>query len=199
MRVQDLDFERRELTVRDGKGGKDRRALLPESLSGALQEHLEHVRLLHQQHLTAGWGAVELPYALARKHPHGDRQWGWQWVFPQRNRWKDVATGQEGRHHLDPSVVQKAVKQAVQRRWTGLLNLSAAPPQISCLPLRGSVIRSTKQGKWSDVVRQQSIRLPAEPCGAGTTDMLATARLRYKALCATNSLPPQAVTTLGPD
>lgn len=115
LRVQDLDFERRELTVRDGKGGKDRRALLPESLSGALQEHLEHVRRLHEQDLTAGWGAVELPYALARKYRHGDRQWGWQWVFPQRNRWKDVATGQEGRHHLDPSVVQKAVKQAVQR------------------------------------------------------------------------------------
>jgi site-specific recombinase XerD len=52
---------------------------------------------------------------LAKKYRHADRQWGWQWVFPQRNRWKDVATGKEGRHHLDPSLVQKAVKQAVER------------------------------------------------------------------------------------
>lgn len=115
LRVQDLDFERKELTVRDGKGGKDRRALLPASQCEALQGHLEHVRRLHLQDLAAGWGAVALPYALARKYRHADRQWGWQWVFPQRNRWKDAASGQEGRHHLDPSVVQKAVKQAVQR------------------------------------------------------------------------------------
>lgn len=115
LRVHDLDFERKELTVRDGKGGKDRRALLPASQCEALQGHLEHVRRLHQQDLAAGWGAVALPYALARKYRHADRQWGWQWVFPQRNRWKDAASGHEGRHHLDPSVVQKAVKQAVQR------------------------------------------------------------------------------------
>lgn len=115
LRVQDLDFERKELTVRDGKGGKDRLALLPASQCEALQGHLEHVRRLHQMDLNAGWGAVALPYALARKYRHADRQWGWQWVFPQRNRWKNEATGEEGRHHVDPSVVQKAVKQAVQR------------------------------------------------------------------------------------
>lgn len=115
LRVQDLDFERKELTVRDGKGGKDRRALLPASQCEALQGHLEHVRRLHQKDLNAGRGAVALPYALARKYRHADRRWGWQWVFPQQNRWKNEATGEEGHHHLDPSVVQKAVKQAVQR------------------------------------------------------------------------------------
>jgi hypothetical protein len=73
------------------------------------------VHLLHQQDLGAGWGAVILPDALARKYRSADRQWGWQWVFPQRNRWKDAATAKEGRHHLDPSLVQKAVKQAVGR------------------------------------------------------------------------------------
>ena len=115
LRVQDLDFERKELTVRDGKGGKDRRTLLPASQCEALNRHLQNVRRLHQQDLAAGWGAVMLPHALARKYRNADRQWGWQWVFPQRNRWKDSATGKEGRHHLDPSLVQKAVKQAVGR------------------------------------------------------------------------------------
>ena len=91
LRVQDLDFERRELTVRNGKGGKDRRTLLPGTQFKALRHHLQTVRAMHQQ------------------------EWGWQWVFPQRNRWKDAASGKEGRHHLDPSVVQKAVKQAVKR------------------------------------------------------------------------------------
>ncbi len=115
LRVQDLDFERRKLTVRDGKGGKDRRTLLPQSQCEPLKEHLQHVRRLHQQNLAAGWGAVILPNALTRKYPHADREWGWQWVFPQRNRWKGSATGKEGRHHLDSSLVQKAVKQAVRR------------------------------------------------------------------------------------
>ncbi len=111
LRVQDLDFERQELTVRNGKGGKDRRTLLPGSQRELLMRHLQDVRRLHQQDLTAGWGAVMLPYALARKYRHAAREWGWQWVFPQRNRWKDAATGNQGRHHLDPSVIQKAVKR----------------------------------------------------------------------------------------
>jgi len=65
--------------------------------------------------LEAGWGALVLPHPLERKYRHANRQWGWQSVFPQRNRWKDAATAKEGRHHLDPSQVQKAVKQAVGR------------------------------------------------------------------------------------
>jgi site-specific recombinase XerD len=78
LRVQDLDFERRELTVRNGKGGKDRCTLLPESLCAALSRHLQNVRGLHERDLAAGWGAVMLPHALARKYRHADRQWGWQ-------------------------------------------------------------------------------------------------------------------------
>jgi site-specific recombinase XerD len=113
--MQDLDFERRELKVRNGKGGRDRRTLLPGSQYEALKQHLETVRRLHQQDLEVGWGAVVLPHALERKYRHANRQWGWQWVFPQRNRWKDAATAKEGRHHLDLSQVQKAVKQAVGR------------------------------------------------------------------------------------
>ena len=114
LRVKDLDFERREVTVRDGKGGKDRRTLLPESQIADLKRHLQLVLRLHQQDLEAGWGAVMLPYALERKYRHANRQWGWQWVFPQRKRWRDGASGKEGRHHLDQSVVQKAVKLAIR-------------------------------------------------------------------------------------
>ncbi|MFQ6538708.1 MULTISPECIES: integron integrase [Aphanothece] len=113
LRVKDLDFERRELTVRDGKGGKDRLTLLPQSLVANLQHHLRGVRRLHQMDLAAGWGQVLMPYALARKYPNADREWAWQWVFPQEHRWHDRASGTEGRHHLDPSLVQKAVKRAV--------------------------------------------------------------------------------------
>ena len=113
LRVKDLDLQRREITVRDGKGGKDRLTVLPQSLVPALQEHLLRVRSLHQSDLAAGWGRVLMPYALERKYPNANREWAWQWVFPQRNRWKDRESGTQGRHHLDPSVVQKAVKRAV--------------------------------------------------------------------------------------
>jgi integrase len=111
LRVKELDFERRELTVRDGKGGKDRRTLLPQSLVAGMQEHLLKVRRLHQADLAAGWGRVLMPYALARKYPNAEREWAWQWVFPQQNRWLDRASGTQSRHHLDPSVVQKALKR----------------------------------------------------------------------------------------
>ena len=113
LRVKDLDVQRRELTVRDGKGGKDRLTLLPQSVVPALQQHLLKVRQLHQADLAAGWGSVLMPYALARKYPNASREWGWQWVFPQQKRWHDKDSGAQGRHHLDPSVVQKAVKRAV--------------------------------------------------------------------------------------
>ena len=113
LRVKDLDVERRQLTVRDGKGGKDRLTLLPQSLVPALQEHLLQVRSIHRNDLNAGWGRVLMPYALERKYPNASREWGWQWVFPQQKRWRDPETGHQGRHHLDPSVVQKAVKRAV--------------------------------------------------------------------------------------
>jgi integron integrase len=113
LRVHDLDFKRRELTVHDGKGGKDRRTLLPERLIEPLCSHLQEVRRIHRQDLAAGWGRVELPHALSRKYPHAPVEWGWQWVFPQQHRWRHPSTGQQGRHHLDPSLIQKAVRRAV--------------------------------------------------------------------------------------
>ncbi|MCT0231205.1 integron integrase [Synechococcus sp. CS-1324] len=113
LRVKDVDVTRRELLVRDGKGGKDRVTLLPQSLITALEQQLGTVKRLHQRDLEAGWGRVMLPGALSRKYPRADQEWAWQWVFPQARRWRDPANGHEGRHHLDPSVIQKAVKQAM--------------------------------------------------------------------------------------
>ncbi len=113
LRVHDLDFHRHELTVRDGKGGKDRRTLLPNSVGQQLQAHLVAVREVHRQDLAEGCGRVSLPHALARKYPNAAAEWGWQWVFPQRQRWRDPASGEQGRHHLDPSLIQKAVRRAV--------------------------------------------------------------------------------------
>lgn len=115
LRVQDLDFPNRELLVRDGKGGKDRRTVLPQSLIPILQDHLTHVKCIHEKDLTDGWGRVKLPGALERKFPNASAEWRWQWVFPQQNRWKNRETGEQGRHHIDESLIQKAVRDAVTK------------------------------------------------------------------------------------
>jgi integron integrase len=113
LRVHDLDFQRWQITVRNGKGGKDRRTMLPSRIGGTLQGHLEEVRTLHRKDLAEGYGRVHLPHALGRKYPHAPIEWGWQWVFPQHHRWCHPETGEQGRHHLDPSLIQKAVRRAV--------------------------------------------------------------------------------------
>lgn len=113
LRVHDLDFQRSQITVRHGKGGKDRRTMLPARVGEKIQSHLEEVHRLHRQDLAEGYGRVRLPHALGRKYPHAPVEWGWQWVFPQHHRWQNPNTGEQGRHHLDPSVIQKAVRRAV--------------------------------------------------------------------------------------
>jgi integron integrase len=113
LRVHDVDFQRLQITVRHGKGGKDRRTMLPAGVGEKLRPHLEEVRRLHHQDLAEGYGRVRLPHALGRKYPHAPVEWGWQWLFPQQHRWRNAETGEQGRHHLDPSVVQKAVLRAV--------------------------------------------------------------------------------------
>jgi len=115
LRVQDIDFARNEITVRDGKGAKDRVTMLPESLKAPLQEHLRGVKTIHEQDLADGWGRVQMPYALDRKYPNAASDWRWQWVFPQEHRWRNTSTREEGRHHVDESLVQRAVKDAVGR------------------------------------------------------------------------------------
>lgn len=114
LRVQDLDLDAGQITVRDGKGFKDRRTMLPEIVKGPLRDHLAHVRQIHARDLADGYGRVFLPDALARKYPNAAADWGWQWVFPQESRWVNPQTGDQGRHHVDESILQKAVKASVR-------------------------------------------------------------------------------------
>jgi len=115
LRVQDIDPSRNEITIRNGKGAKDRVTMLPTSLKEPLRQHLARVRAIHEQDLKEGFGRVIMPEALARKYPNAATEWRWQWVFPQQRRWRDRRTGQEGRHHMDESIVQRAFKAAVER------------------------------------------------------------------------------------
>jgi integron integrase len=115
LRVQDIDFQDNQITVRDGKGAKDRITMLPELLKNPLQEHLRKAKAIHERDLAEGWGRAQMPDALDRKYPNAPMDWRWQWVFPQENRWKNPKTGEEGRHHTDESLVQKAVKDAVTK------------------------------------------------------------------------------------
>ncbi len=114
LRVKDVDFDLRQITVRDGKGNKDRVTLLPESAIQNLRLQLNTARALHEQDLAVGLGAVSLPFALERKYPHANQEWGWQYVFPSECLSKDPYTDRTGRHHLDPSVLQRAMKHAMQ-------------------------------------------------------------------------------------
>jgi integron integrase len=114
LRVKDVDFARVELTVRAGKGAKDRRTMLPEVAREALAAHLVRVRALHARDLARGLGRVALPGALARKLPEAARDWRWQWVFPARRRYRDPMTGEPVRHHLHETVIQRAVAAAVR-------------------------------------------------------------------------------------
>jgi len=114
LRVKDVDFGMRQITVRDGKGFKDRVTMLPDSVIEPLQRYLEKVRELHQSDLGAGFGEVYLPYALSRKYPSAGREWGWQYVFPSSKRSIDPYSDVERRHHLDEKVLQRAVRQAVR-------------------------------------------------------------------------------------
>jgi integron integrase len=115
LRIQDLDFACNEITVRDGKGAQDRSTMLPLSLVAPLRKHLEEVKALHEQDLSEGWGRVQMPHALDRKYPNAAADWRWQWVFPQESRWKNTKTGQQGRHHVHETILQRAIKEAVRK------------------------------------------------------------------------------------
>lgn len=130
LRVKDLEFNASRLVVRDGKGGTDRLSLLPSSLVPGLQRHLQHVRLLHEEDLDEGFGAVLMPGALAEKYPGAAKEWGWQYVFPATHRSVDPRSGIVRRHHLTENAVQRAVKRAV--RATGVVK------QASCHTFRHS-------------------------------------------------------------
>jgi integron integrase len=114
LRIQDVDFVANQITVRDGKGFKDRVTMLPEKIRAPLLEHLERVRQVHQRDVADGFGRVPLPYALERKYPTSAVEWRWQFVFPQEHRWINPRTGRQGRHHVHESLLQKAVRDAVR-------------------------------------------------------------------------------------
>jgi integron integrase len=114
LRVKDLDFAQRQLTVRDGKGMRDRVTTLPERLLAPLRDHLVGVRSTHQEDLGRGHGAVYLPFALERKFPNSNREWGWQYVFPADRLSPDPRGGVIRRHHRDERSLQVAVKEAVR-------------------------------------------------------------------------------------
>lgn len=122
LRVKDVDFEKQQITVRDGKGFKDRVTMLPKSLTEALVKHLERGKILHNEDLAAGHGETYLPFALARKYPNAGRAWGWQYMFPARNVSVDPRSGVTRRHHVDEKALQRAMKQAV--RDAGLTKLA---------------------------------------------------------------------------
>ena len=115
LRVQDVDVVRGELVVRDGKGGKDRVTMLPDALKVPVREQLRRTKAVHDRDLADGWGRVQLPGALERKYPRAPTDWRWQWVFPQERRWRNPTTGEQGRHHMHPTILQRAVKDAVRR------------------------------------------------------------------------------------
>jgi integron integrase len=130
LRVKDVDFAYRQITVREGKGGKDRVTMLPEQVVQPLQAHLGRVRTLHQRDLAARHGEVSLPNALARKYPRAGREWAWQFVFPSKNLSADPESGVIRRHHVFPDTLGRAVKEAA--RAAGI-----AKP-VSCHTLRHS-------------------------------------------------------------
>lgn len=130
LRIQDLDFDRGEITVRNGKGAKDRRVPLPLRVRDRLMDQLDRVRVMHAQDLADGLGAVYLPHALHRKYPNAAREFDWQYVFPSERLSKDPRGGQVRRHHVDESVLQRAIKRARMRA-------SISKP-LSCHTLRHS-------------------------------------------------------------
>jgi integron integrase len=112
LRVKDVDFRRHEILIRDGKGGKDRRTVLPHALVPPLEREMERARVLHEGDLAEGFGETWLPHALGRKYPGAAREFGWQYVFPSQRRSLDPRSGAERRHHFDEAVLSRALKRS---------------------------------------------------------------------------------------
>jgi integron integrase len=130
LRIKDLDFDRHQIVVRRGKGQKDRRTMLPDSVQASLTAHLEKVRRQHQRDLSDGLGRVTLPAALGRKYPNAATDWSWQFVFPAGRICRDQRFGPPSRYHLHESVVQRAVTAAA--RGAGIAK------RVSCHTFRHS-------------------------------------------------------------
>jgi integron integrase len=114
VRVKDVDFAANQITIREGKGMKDRVTMLPGTLKHSLQEHLDRVKVLHKKDLADGYGHVYLPSALARKYQNASTEWAWQYVFPTLSRSRDPRSHSVRRHHASPEALQRAVKRAIK-------------------------------------------------------------------------------------
>nr|QZL14111.1 integron integrase [uncultured bacterium] len=149
LRVKDIEFERREITVREGKGNKDRVTVLPENLMGALRDQMVRAKSVHDRDLEAGFGDVYLPHALAVKYPKAGRSWGWQYVFPSAARSIDPRSGDpagtERRHHVLPESVQRAVREAARCMGPGF----AVAAQRSTAQDNGDELSSDPVGSGS--------------------------------------------------
>jgi integron integrase len=115
LRIKDVDFAMRQITVRSGKGDRDRVTTLSANLIPLLENHMKKVKVLHEQDLANGGGAVYMPHALDRKYPNAGREWCWQYLFPARDVSMDPRSGIMRRHHVDPGVINKAIKVATRR------------------------------------------------------------------------------------
>ncbi len=114
LRIQDIDFGQNEIIIKRVKDNKDRHTMLPGALKTEIKDQMEKVKKIHEQDLKDGFGEVELPNSIAKKYPNAAKDFRWQWLFPQKSRWHDKKTGREGRYHLDESLMQRAVYNAVR-------------------------------------------------------------------------------------
>ena len=130
LRVKDIDFSRNQITIREGKGAKDRTVPLPSELADDLRSHLKRVEERHKKDLEEGYGEVYLPHALAKKYPNAARELCWQYAFPSRNRSTDPRSGKVRRHHVYDSVLQKAIRDATRK--------AAIPKMVHAHALRHS-------------------------------------------------------------
>lgn len=130
LRVKDLDFAQSQMIVRDAKGNHDRITMLPQSICEQLQAYLVQVKQTYHDDLALGYGAVYLPFALARKYPNAERQWIWQYVFPAKQRTVDPSSGETRRHHLDDGALGRSLKLAARQ--------AQIDKKVSCHTLRHS-------------------------------------------------------------